>query len=150
MRCHTRRLMVSHALKPLTNGPKPHDGVPRRSAAGAVRVTDATGLTCRTPFIAQVDNTAPRIELPDSWNIGGTVRLAVHENSSGLSKMKGVIGAPELRGSAPGPGSMCGWDNMSTGVKPDRVLDDGGTVPERSLAQFRARAAVILQTCEPG
>jgi hypothetical protein len=54
-------------------------------------------LSTQSTFIAQVDNTAPHIELPDEWNIWDTVTFDAWDHDSGLASAEISISDPQGR-----------------------------------------------------
>jgi len=62
-----------------------------------VRVTDDAGLTSEQNLKAGVDNSPPKINLPNSWLQWDTVILDVWDNDSGLSRVWVEISDPEGR-----------------------------------------------------
>ena len=62
-----------------------------------VRTTDNAGLTTEQAFNAAIDNSGPKISMPDSWYQWDTVTLDVWDNHSGLSEVRVEISDPDGR-----------------------------------------------------
>gem|GEM_PF-1894725 len=62
-----------------------------------VRAMDIAGLTTEQTFSVGVDNTTPKISLPDSWYQWDTITLDIWDNHSGLSEARVEISDPEGR-----------------------------------------------------
>ena len=62
-----------------------------------IRAIDIAGLTTEQTFNVGVDNTTPKISLPDSWYQWDTVTLDIWDNHSGLSEARVEISDPEGR-----------------------------------------------------
>jgi hypothetical protein len=62
-----------------------------------VRATDHAGLTTEQLLNVGVDNTGPKIHLPEEWFQWDTVTLDVWDNHSGLSEVRVEISDPEGR-----------------------------------------------------
>ena len=62
-----------------------------------VRATDQAGLTSEQLLKVGVDNSAPKIHLPEEWFQWDTVTLDVWDNDSGLSEVRVEISDPEGR-----------------------------------------------------
>jgi hypothetical protein len=72
-----------------------------QAASGAqtwhVRAIDKAGLSSLRSLNVQVDNQAPRIDLPESWSLWDTVTFDARDADSGLANAELVISDPQNR-----------------------------------------------------
>ncbi len=92
-----------------------------------VRAVDSAGLTTEQIFNVGVDNHAPKISLPDSWNQWDTVTLDIWDHDSGLSEARIEISDPE--GRWPKRVIRLDTEQFPLDFKWDRHFGDGTVAP---------------------
>lgn len=91
------------------------------------RATDNAGLMTQQTFTVGVDNSAPKISLPDSWYQWDTVTLDIWDHYSGLSEARIEISDPENRW--PARKINLDLEGFPMGFKWDRRFGDGTVAP---------------------
>ena len=92
-----------------------------------IRAIDNAGLTTEQTLAVGVDNSAPKISLPDSWYQWDTVTLDIWDNHSGLAEARVEISDPE--GRWPARKIRLDLESFPMDFKWDRCFGDGTVAP---------------------
>jgi hypothetical protein len=92
-----------------------------------IHATDNAGLTTEQNITVGIDNTAPKISLPDSWFQWDTVTLDIWDNHSDLAEARVEISDPE--GRWPMRKIRLGLESLPMDFKWDRRFGDGTLAP---------------------
>jgi hypothetical protein len=114
----------------------------RQAASGAqtwyARAIDKAGLSSLRSLNVQVDNQAPRIDLPESWNLWDTVTFNARDADSGLADAELVISDPQNRW----PKRVYAYQpgHLPHQFKWDRRFGDGTLAP---LGDYQVKASAV-------
>jgi hypothetical protein len=114
----------------------------RQAASGAqtwyARAIDKAGLSTIRSIGVQIDNQAPRIDLPESWNLWDTVTFDARDADSGLANAELVISDPQNRW----PKRVYAYQpgHLPHQFKWDRRFGDGTLAP---LGDYPVKASAV-------